>query len=569
MSQSRLRSLIISQSVTIEDQTLGGEETLVIEEETHEQKPAVARSTAIMSMATLLSRITGFIRMWATALALGATAISSSYNIANNVPNMIFELVAGGILSSLFIPTFMDVKKEQGEAQSWRFASHVFNIFVLLLGIVALVGTLFPEPFIWTQTFRMTSEKALSVRATAEFLFRFFAIQVVLYGGGMVIQAVLNAQRRYLWTALGPVFNNVVVIVTMLIVATQPLNNTTLIILASGTTLGVAAMFLVMLPSLRKTEMKYYFEFGFKDPAVRRMVGLALPGLIYVITNLITVSFRNASALGVAPTGPAVLTYAWTWYQLPYGILAVALATALFTELSEYASNKDKTAFKITLSQGLRQTALLIIPCAGLLFALATPLTTLFMAGRFTSQDVPAVAGVLRAWALALTFYACMMFVLRSFYSLKDTKTPAVANIATSLIQIAGYSILTVGIGPWHGFGLKGIPYSDLIFCFLQFSVLLYLLRRKIGSFDVTSFVSVFVRMIVASAVGALACSGIVWLLSGLEGIVGALIKIAAGAGVGLVISFGIASLLRVKEVTAAKEMFMKLGRKLANKKVA
>ena len=148
-------------------------------------------------MATLLSRVTGFARMWATALALGATAISSSYNIANNVPNMIFELIAGGILSSLFIPTFMDVKKERGEAQSWRFASHVFNIFVLALGLVALVGTIFPEPFIWTQTFRMTSQEALSVRATAGFLFRFFAIQVVLYGGGMVVQAVLNAQRRF------------------------------------------------------------------------------------------------------------------------------------------------------------------------------------------------------------------------------------------------------------------------------------------------------------------------------------------------------------------------------------
>lgn len=521
-----------------------------------------------MSMATLLSRVTGFVRMWATALALGATAISSSYNIANNVPNMIFEFIAGGILSSLFIPTFMDVKKERGDKGAWRFASHVFNLFVLILGVVAILGTLFPEPFIWTQTFRMTSQEALKVRATAEFLFRFFAIQVVLYGGGMVIQAVLNASRKYLWTALGPVFNNLVVIATMLFVATQPLNNRTLIILACGTTLGVAAMFIVMIPSLKKTDIKYYFELGLNDPAVKKMLTLAIPGLFYVITNLITVSFRNASALSVSAEGPSVLTYAWTWYQLPYGILAVALATALFTELSEYASNKDKTAFKTTLSHGLRQTALLIMPCAAILFALATPLTTLFMAGRFTAQDIPAVADVLRTWALALTFYACMMFVLRSFYSLKDTKTPAIANLATSIIQVTGYLVLTTGIGAWKGFGLRGIPLSDLIFCFLQFSILSYLLRRKIGGFDFKSFVSVFVRMVVASVAGGVLSSLVASLLDPFfGGIVGALIKIVIGGALGLTTAFGIAYLLKVKEISAARTLLGKLIRKIMRKK--
>lgn len=506
--------------------------------------------------------------MWATALALGATAISSSYTIANNVPNMIFELVAGGILSSLFIPTFMDVRKERGQEGAWRFASHVFNIFVLVLGAVALIGTLFPEPFIWTQTFRMTSQKALEVRSTAEFLFRFFAIQVVLYGGGMVIQAILNASRRYLWTALGPVFNNLVVIGTMLFVATQPLNNRTLIILAIGTTLGVAAMFLVMIPSLRKTELKYYFELGLKDPAVRRMLKLAIPGLLYVVTNLITVSFRTASALSVESSGPAVLTYAWTWYQLPYGILAVALATALFTELSECATNQNMTAFKTTLSSGLRQTALLIMPCAGILYALATPLTTLFMAGRFTEQDIPAVAGVLRTWALALTFYACMMFVLRSFYSLKDTKTPAIANLGTSLIQMGGYLVLTTGIGAWGGFGLRGIPLSDLIFCALQFGILAYLLRRKIGSFDFKSFVSVFARMFIASSLGAVASYGVLHLLRPyFSGVSGSLVIIVIGAAIGLIIAFGTASLLRVKEIAQAKSMLKKVLHKLGRKK--
>ena len=135
-----------------------------------------------MSIATTMSRITGFVRIWATALALGATGLASAYNVANNIPNMIFELVAGGILSSLFIPTYLEVKARRGDEAAGRFAGHVFTLFVLALGTVALIGTLFPQPFIWTQTFRS------STGAGAEVMRRIAAPMV----GGMVSSTVLT-----------------------------------------------------------------------------------------------------------------------------------------------------------------------------------------------------------------------------------------------------------------------------------------------------------------------------------------------------------------------------------------
>ncbi|TLM97520.1 MAG: murein biosynthesis integral membrane protein MurJ, partial [Actinobacteria bacterium] len=320
-------------------------------------KPSIARSTATMSTATTLSRVTGFVRMWATAFALGATALASSYNVANNIPNMIFELVAGGILSSLFIPTFLEIREQRDEEDAWKFASHVFNLSVLALGAVALFGVLMPQVFIWTQTFRLPAGEAEQIRGTAEFFFRFFAIQIVFYGGGMVMQGLLNAQRRYVWTALGPVFNNLVVIATMFAVAYIGATTTTgLVVLAVGTTLGVFVMFAVMVPDLRRGGIRYTPELGLSDPAIRRMLWLAVPTVIYTVTNLVAVSFRNASAFAVAENGPSVLMYAWTFYQLPYGILAVALATAVFTELSEAAGRKDTHAFGEHLISGLRTT---------------------------------------------------------------------------------------------------------------------------------------------------------------------------------------------------------------------
>ena len=324
-------------------------------------KPSIARSTAMMSTLTMLSRITGFLRIWATAFALGATGLMSAYSVANNIPNMIFELVAGGIISSLFIPMFMELRESNGESEAWRFTSHVFNLAVLCLGVLALIGTLFPEPFIWTQTFRMSPEQAAEVVPAATFFFRFFAIQVVLYGAGSIISGLLNSQRQYFWPAIGPVFNNLVAIGAMLafvalggnVTGASLTSGPAPVVLAVGTTLAVLVMFAVQVPAVLRTGWRYSGGLGWRDPAVRRMLVLAVPTVIYVVTNLVAVSFRNASALAVSAKGVSVLTYAWVFYQLPYGILAVALATAVFTELSAASGRKDNEAFKATFAQGL------------------------------------------------------------------------------------------------------------------------------------------------------------------------------------------------------------------------
>lgn len=529
----------------------------------------------MMSIATTLSRVTGFVRMWAMALAIGASGLTTAYNVANNIPNMVFELVAGGILSSLFIPTYMQVKAERGEQEAWRFASHVFNIFVLALGVVAVAGTVFPEPFIWTQTFR-SGAGSDAVRASAEFFFRFFAIQVVVYGGGMVIQGLLNAQRRYLWTALGPVFNNLIVICTMLVVAAIPLlpdgslGQTARTLLAVGTTAGVVAMFAVMLPSLIRSRVRYTPALGLSDPYVRRMLKLAIPTVLYVVTNLVAVSFRNATALSVADNGPAVLAYAWTFYQLPYGILAVALATAVFTEMSDAAGRGDMDAFRHNFSRGLRSTALLILPASALLVALAEPLASLYLIGRFDSADVPAVASALRLWSIGLVFFACMMFVLRAFYSLKDTRTPMLTNLVTTTVHVGGYLLLTAGFAGWGGLGVNGVPIADGIFYAIQFAALALLLRKRIGGFDLRGFVSAFFRMGVASVAAggvALALSSV--LAATLSGFVGSLLQVTVGGISGLCVALGVARLMGIQEVSQAMGLIRRLGSKLRRQREA
>jgi len=521
-----------------------------------------------MSVATALSRVTGFVRTWATALALGATPLAASYSVANNIPNMIFELVAGGILSALFIPTFLEVKERRGQDEAWRFASHCLNLSLLALGVVATVGILLPEPFIWTQTFRLPADGSATVRDLAEFFFRFFAIQVVVYGGGMVVQGVLNAQRRYLWPALGPVFNNLVVIATMVYVAWQSLDSeTALVVLAVGTTLGVVAMFAVMLPDLKRSGMQWRPELGLSDPDVRHMLFLALPTVLYVATNVIAVSFRNASAFAVSEDGPAIVMYAWNFYQLPYGVLAVALATAVFTELSESASKKDTTGFKLNLTLGLRNTGVLMLPSAAALIALATPLVSLYRVGAFDAESVAPVASALQLWAVTLPFFASMMFVLRSFYSLKDTRTPALTNMVLTVVQISLYLLLTTGFGEWAGLGINGIPVADGVFYSLMLVTLLFLLRRKIGSFDLASVIGTFGRMGIASVVAGLAAYGVVVLLTPiLTGVLGSLVIVIVGGVVCFAVALGLGHVLGVREVAALAVLLGKLKSKFTHR---
>ena len=192
----------------------------------------------LMTAATLLSRITGLLRTWAMAFALGNTLIASAYNVANNMPNIIFELVAGGILTAAFLPLYLTLKEQEGQARSDTYASNLLNITFLVLSCISIICIVGAPYAVATQTF---SAQSPEVSAVAIVLFRIFAIQILLYGLGGIFSIILNAHRKYFLTSVAPTLNNIVVIaafVTYSIVAPRDAQ-LALIILGVGTTLGV------------------------------------------------------------------------------------------------------------------------------------------------------------------------------------------------------------------------------------------------------------------------------------------------------------------------------------------
>jgi len=521
-----------------------------------------------MSVGTILSRLTGFARQWAMAVALGvsltatgAIPVASAFNISNNIPNMIYELVAGGVLSSMFIPVFMEKLNREGENAAFRLANTLFSLFLLVLGAVALIGTIFPQPFVWTQTFTVSSADS----QLAVYLFRFFAVQIIFYAFVALTTGMLNSYRKFFAPALAPLFNNVVVVIVLLGFY-LPLRDThpdiAIVALGVGTTLGVVALFVAQAPALWKLGFRWKWSLDLSDPSLRKMLRKGAWLLLYVAVNLVGVSFRNAFATQTMRDGAAALQYAWMWYQLPYGVLAVSYITAVFPELSHAADRRDWDGYKTYLSRALRAIALLVLPSAALLLSLGTPLVYLYRFGKFPADAVPLVRWVLAGWAVGLFFFATYMLVLRAFYATQDTRTPALTNIALTFVQVGGYWLLPKVIG--GRFALVGIPLADTLFFGLHVTVLLWILRRRIGAFDFAHVLGGWGRSLVSAGVAGLVGWGVLALMAGLgTGASANLLRVVTGGGLGMLAAYGTMRLLRIDEVSYIDGLLRKVGGRL------
>jgi len=516
-----------------------------------------------MGMATLLSRASGLVRTWAMAFALGNTLITSAYQVANSMPNVIYDLVAGGILGTAFLPVYLLQKEKNGRAGSDRFASNILNLSLIVLGVLAVLATIFASPVIVTQTFTRTDEAA--IHGMAVFFFRIFAIQLVFYGLGGVITGVLNANRVYGIPALAPVFNNIFVIVSMF--AYVPLSaangQLALIVVAVGTTLGVIAQFGIQIPTLLKSGFKYRFVIDLKDPALKEALRIAVPTLIYIVGTLVSYSCRNAFSLATGDDGPSTLIFAWTWYQLPYGVVAVSLSTAYLTEMSDAVAQKDFDKLREYVRKGLRSTLFLIIPLAGMMFGLAAPIIQLLRAGAFSQDDVTFVSGILAVWVLSLPFYAGQMYLYRVFASLRQFMTFALVSCGLCVIQVGLYAFLcTPGL-----FGLVGIPVADFIYFGLMALTMTLVLQRRIGSFGMAKILGMCVKVLVATACGVIFILAMLYFMPYRPSILDGLLKIVLGGVVGLAITFGVCKLLRVPEMNLVGEVAGKLFARLQGRR--
>lgn len=524
-------------------------------------KPAsFARGASVMTVGTGISRLTGFVRtaLLASVLGLTAGAMADAFNLANITPNIVYDLILGGVLSSLFIPVFVEYLQTEDEQEAWYVANSFFNITLVVLTVVTVALCIAAPYLIRAQTF--LSEGRGQMEADATFLLRFFIFEVIFYGFCAIYTGILNSYKHFTIPAFAPIANNVVVIATVAIYNFYPNKY----VLAVGGTLGVVAMALVQLPWVRRTGFRYRPVFDLKHPAVRKLGRLAGPVIAYVIINQVGLWVVNILAAQVQG-GISAYQYGYIFFQLPYGIVAVSIITALFPTLSEHSVRRDRSRMVESVSLGVRTTAFVVIPASVAYAILSTPIVRLLLQRlNFGAYDTDMLATTVLFFVIGLFFFSVFMLVLKVFYSMQDTRTPMI--VAGMIIGLN----IAVDFLYFYTFGsdvmkVAGLALGNSTAYFVGSIVVWVVLRKKLGALDGARIARSLAKICLASAVMGAACWGTSRLVEkyiGVEAFAGQLAQVALSMLVAAVVYIGVAVLLNSEEMRALRSLGSRLLRR-------
>jgi putative peptidoglycan lipid II flippase len=535
-----------------------------------DSRGAFVRNTAVMSVGTTLSRLTGFLRLSVQTAALGVTvsALGNTYTTANTTPNIVYELVLGGILTSVFVPVFVERLQKHGRDESWLVADRVLTIALVVLGAVAVLGAVFAPQIIRLYLLASDASDKEQQVALGAFFLRWFMPQIVFYGIGAVATGLLNAERRFAAPMFAPILNNLVVIAAFGVYAallgggTPSVDDITFAektVLAAGTTLGVMAMTIALWPSLRRLGFRWRLRFDWNHPAVRRLGKLALWVVVYVAANQIAYVIIIVLTGRFPPGGYQIYASAFILFQLPHAIFAVSIFTALLPAMSGRWADDDPSGVRTLFSRGLRDTAVVIVPAAFGYLVLALPIVTLLLQhGNAGPADAEVIARTLQAFAVGLPFFSAFQLMTRTFYAMQDTRTPALVNVAAAVVNIAADLVYVF----WFGWDVPGLALGHATSYAFATAVCLILLRHRLGGIDGRRVARTVVRVVPASAAAAgaafLASQGVQALLGSDGGTLGRLVQVGAAIGAGLLVFVASTLILRIEEADEVKDAVLR-----------
>ena len=512
----------------------------------------LSRATAGMAVATFFSRLTGFGRVVALAYALGFTRFTDSYNLANTTPNIIYDLVLGGILASFIVPVFVEHLTTRDEDDAWEAISAVFTSALLLLVGVTLLFVVIAPAVIHLYSFRLHGQEGRDQQAVATALLRMFAPQILFYGMTALIAAVLNARHKFVLPMATPILNNLIVIGVLLLVPhmassldLHDVRNDTglLLFLGLGTTLGVAVQALALIPALRRAAPHLHFRWNPRHAVIRQVVRLSGWTFGYVISNQIAFWIALVLANGTAG-GVSAYSAAYIFFQLPYGILAVSILTALTPDLAERWSRHDLAGFRQRLGTGIRMGTVVLLPAAVGYAILARPLVSLLLQhGAFTAANTRLTADVLFWFALGLPAFSLYLLFVRGYTSMQDTRTPFLINLGENVVLI----VLDLVLYP--AMGVTGLALGFTVSYFAAAAAAGWDLRRRTGGLADKGTWPVVARMAVASAVMAAVVALVSIGITDVRGLALAA-RVVASVLAGVVTFAGVARALGVDELT-------------------
>ncbi|MFE3164623.1 murein biosynthesis integral membrane protein MurJ [Streptomyces sp. NPDC059224] len=535
------------------------------------------KSSAVMAAGTMVSRLTGFVRSALIVSALGVGLLGDTFQVAYQLPTMIYILTVGGGLNSVFVPQLVRAMKEDDDGGE-AFANRLLTLVMVALGLLT-AATIAAAPLL----IRLLSDPVASDPAANDVAItfvRYFLPSIFFMGIHVVMGQVLNARGKFgamMWT---PVLNNIVIIVTLglfiwvygtaahsgMKVTTIPPEGQRL--LGLGVLLGLVVQALAMIPYLRETGFRMRLRFDWRGHGLGKAATLAKWTILFVLANqagAIVVSQLSTSAGKSSPvdgTGFAAYANAQLIWGLPQAIITVSLMAALLPRISRSAAEDDTGAVRDDISQGLRTTAVAIVPIAFGFVALGIPMCTLIFGSSGTSEATN-MGFMLMAFGLGLIPYSVQYVVLRAFYAYEDTRTPFYNTVIVAAVN-AGASVACYVLLPsrWAVAGMAasyGLAYA------IGVGVAWKRLRKRLGGdLDGSRVTRTYARLCIASVPAALlsgaACFGIGHTLG--QGVIGSFAALLAGGAVLLGVFYVAARRMRIEELNSLVGMVRgRLGR--------
>lgn len=509
---------------------------------------SVTRAATRMGIATVVSRTIGFARVLVIAAVLGTTYLGNAYQSSNAVSNVLFQLLAGGALSSVLVPTFVEILDRGDHKEAERVAGRVLGLGLAVLGVVVILGVVGASQIARVLTTGVENPRIASQqRELSTFLLRFFVPQVLLYAVGNVAVAVLYAKRKLAITAIAPVALTIVVVATMGIFRALAGPNPGLdlslaekLVLACGGTIGVAAFVGTPTVALFRSGFKLIPRLGRRDPTISRVLRISAWGVLQTST---IGALLLAAVVTTNRVEGATLAYqvGMVFFLAPYAVFGQPIQAAILPRFTR--ESNDPTAFASSLRWALGATAVLVIPVSAVLVALAEPMMRVVAFGAAQrAGGVGLLAAALASLGIGLFSYCVFQLFASAYHALGNSRVPALVGVSATAVGMTSMIVGGAATSGWETVAVVGLG-NSLAYTLGALALGVGLRRRTQASFVPREFPRV---VALAAAIGGLA-----WGVTRVADVRGRVA--AAGTVVGLVAAGGIVYLVGLRALGIAR----------------
>ncbi|AKN32509.1 hypothetical protein Ccar_17250 [Clostridium carboxidivorans P7] len=502
----------------------------------------LVKSATIIVACTFISKILGLLRDSVTAAKFGTIELDA-YNAASNLPMVLFIMIGAAITTTL-IPLYNE-KRKQGKKEACEFVSNVLNFFILITVIISVMCVIFINPIVSLLNPGFVGDKLQFTKLLTIILIPTLTVNAVLY----IFNAMLQSENNFAVPSLVALPFNVLIIGYLFIFGKKyGVMGFTII-----TLIATAIQILPQIPYVVKIGLRHSFKINFRDPMLKRMCLMLIPVILGTGVQQINTFVERGVATGYSAGSLSSLTYAYRVFALFVDIFVVAISTVIYPKMARQTANNEMKEMKSTLSESICTLIVFILPMSLIVMMQSKPIIyILFERGAFTRSATDITSSVLCFYSLGLLAFGLRDFVCKAYYTLQDTKTPMI-NSAISLVL----NIILIFIYKYF-LGLKGLALANATSMYIACALLIFSLRRKIGSMNGKKILITAIKTIIASAVMLI----VIYYLNRVLDLkyvstVSVFIKILISSFAGVIVFIITAFIVRMEEIIKLKEMIM------------